>query len=88
MEINTYLFGFSLIIISLGIISFFAISKEMKDASVKKFELDEKEGGPRAKLFDAMFTLLADEDKWPEEVSTAKKAEMRKIVKEMNEKKK
>lgn len=85
MEINTYLFVFSLIIISLGVISFIAISQEMKDETDKKVYTGEEEGGPRAKLFDAMYELFSDEDEWPEEIRNAKKSEIRKIVQQMNE---
>lgn len=87
MEINIYILGFSLFIFFLGILTFVLISQEMKNASFKNFGESESEGGPRAKLFDAMYELFSDEDEWSEKIRNAKKSEIRKIVKEMKEEK-
>ncbi len=73
MESNYYILGFSLFITLLTVLSFIFMSKEFSHmANNEKTQVGE-ETGPRADLFDRLFTFFSeDEGETEEEAKTPK----------------
>jgi hypothetical protein len=83
--INDYILGFSLFIFLMGFATFALMSLEFKKMSDHTYS-GKDEGGPRAKLFNALYDYLSDEDDLASDIRNAKKSEIKELVEEWNEK--
>lgn len=83
MEINTYIFLFSILIFILGFVSFHLTSKEFDKMEDGKFTGGSEEG-PRAAFFDALYEAFSEDDDWAKKIRNAKDSEIKDVVREMN----
>lgn len=84
MEINTYIFLFSLLIFLVGFSAFVLTSKEFNKSEGDKFKR-KPETGPRAEFFDLLYEAFSDDEGWTEKLRNADEDEIKDIVRKMNE---
>ena len=80
MEANTFIFGFSILIFSLGTIMFILMAREYTKMAEKDF-IPSKETGPRAVLFNKLFKFFSEEQD-DDDDEEAMKARLKKLLDE------
>lgn len=78
MEINNFIFVFSLIIFFIGFVTVVLTSRDFKKMSEGEF-VGGEETGPRAVLFDKLFKYFSDEEAVPSE---SVRLEMEQLIRE------